>query len=66
MDAKYNDLEVAYDDASLQFLRDNGLDDALARHVAHQLVRDPLVMYQETMNQGAPRFATILWSQCPV
>eukprot|EP00667_Euglena_gracilis_P001614 EG_transcript_1613 len=51
MDAKYNDLEVAYDDASLQFLRDNGLDDALARHVAHQLVRDPLVMYQETMNQ---------------
>lgn len=51
---KYNDVEVQHDEAALRFLLDNGLDAALAAHVAHQLVRDPLVLYRETMDQGLP------------
>lgn len=51
---KYNDVEVQHDEAALRFLLDNGLDAALAAHVAHQLVRDPLVLYRETMDQGVP------------
>jgi glutamate--cysteine ligase catalytic subunit len=43
--ARYNDLDTAFDSASFERLRAAGLDERLARHLAHYFTRDPLVMY---------------------
>ena len=51
LDPAYNDLDVEYDEDTLQYLLQNGVDEILARHVAHQFVRDPLVIYRETLDQ---------------
>jgi glutamate--cysteine ligase catalytic subunit len=45
--SKYNDLPCEIDPVSYRALLDAGLDELLARHVAHLFVRDPLVIYDE-------------------
>lgn len=42
---RYNDLDRAIDQWSLETLRENGIDEPLARHIAHLFVRDPLVIF---------------------
>ena len=44
---KYNDLEAPLDEKAYQTLIHEGVDDLLARHIAHIFMRDPLVIYQD-------------------
>jgi len=41
---RYNDLDAPVDGRSLERLLEGGVDEDLARHVAHLFVRDPLVI----------------------
>lgn len=45
--AKYNDLDVKIDQESYDVLRANGIDEMLARHIAHLFIRDALVSYND-------------------
>lgn len=47
----YNDVECPWDEKIYQRLRDNGLDDALSKHIAHLFIRDPLVVFSERVDQ---------------
>ena len=42
---EYNDLDLVYDPEIYAQLREGGIDDLLARHLAHLFIRDPLVVY---------------------
>lgn len=44
---EYNDIPLQYDEESYQKLIEAGLDDRLAKHVAHLFIRDPLVIFKE-------------------
>ncbi|CEO95021.1 unnamed protein product (mitochondrion) [Plasmodiophora brassicae] len=46
----YNDVDLAMHDEHLQLLLAEGIDERLARHVAHLFVRDPLVVFSETID----------------
>ena len=43
----YNDVPIAVDEQALTTLIAAGIDPAVAQHVAHLWVRDPLVVYEE-------------------
>jgi len=45
MRPEYNDLDLIYDEKSYNILRDNNIDERLAKHIAHLFIRDPLVIY---------------------
>lgn len=44
---KYNDLDVRIDQESYDVLRQNGIDEMLAKHIAHLFIRDALVTYDD-------------------
>ncbi|CAI2167497.1 15006_t:CDS:10 [Funneliformis geosporum] len=44
---EYNDLDLVYDKEICKKLMDDGIDELLARHVAHLFIRDPLVIFKE-------------------
>eukprot|EP00111_Clytia_hemisphaerica_P019576 TCONS_00057767-protein len=46
---KYNDIDVIYRDEHLQILLDEGIDQQLARHIAHLFTRDPLAVYKHML-----------------
>jgi len=46
---RYNDLDAPVDVRSLERLLDGGVDEDLARHVAHLFVRDPLVIMKSRL-----------------
>ncbi|KAJ3053715.1 hypothetical protein HK097_003566 [Rhizophlyctis rosea] len=48
---KYNDLEVPFDKEIYRQLIDGGVDEHLAKHYAHLFIRDPLVIFQELLEQ---------------
>ncbi|KAG4103081.1 GCS-domain-containing protein [Neocallimastix lanati (nom. inval.)] len=48
---KYNDLDLVYDKDIYQKLVNHGIDELLARHIAHLFIRDPLVIYNELLIQ---------------
>lgn len=48
--SKYDDIDLVYDKEIYQKLRDSGVDDKLAKHVAHLFIRDPLVIFKELLN----------------
>ncbi|GJQ14556.1 hypothetical protein GpartN1_g6347.t1 [Galdieria partita] len=47
---RYNDVEALLDEESYHTLLENGVDDRLAKHIAHLFIRDPLVIYEETVH----------------
>ncbi|KAI6033155.1 glutamate-cysteine ligase-domain-containing protein [Pisolithus orientalis] len=52
----YNDTVVPYDEAIRNRLlsygvRAEGIDDLLSKHIAHLFIRDPLVIFSETIHQ---------------
>ena len=49
--SEYNDQEVLYDKEVFQLLKDEGLDDLLAQHVAHLFIRDPISLFAEKLEQ---------------
>ncbi|KAF9010584.1 glutamate-cysteine ligase catalytic subunit [Cyathus striatus] len=48
---EYNDTDVPYDEKIYQRLQDHGIDPLLAKHVSHLFIRDPLVIFSETVDQ---------------
>ena len=46
-DEKYNDIDIQYDQEAFTELCNAGIDEKLARHVAHLFIRDPLVIFSE-------------------
>lgn len=44
-----NDLDAAVDEETLSQLKAGGMDEVLAAHVAHMFVRDPLVIFDDTI-----------------
>ncbi|KAG8761065.1 hypothetical protein FRC14_007846 [Serendipita sp. 396] len=47
----YNDLNSPYDKDIQARLIENGMDELLAKHFAHLFIRDPLVIFSETIDQ---------------
>ncbi|KAJ2783853.1 glutamate--cysteine ligase [Coemansia javaensis] len=49
--SEYNDLELVYDADIYRHLVGSGVDELMARHVAHLFIRDPLVIFEELLEQ---------------
>ncbi|KAH7916569.1 glutamate-cysteine ligase-domain-containing protein [Hygrophoropsis aurantiaca] len=47
----YNDNVVPYDESIYNRLREHGIDELLSKHISHLFIRDPLVVFSETINQ---------------
>ncbi|KAL4073905.1 glutamate-cysteine ligase-domain-containing protein [Scleroderma citrinum] len=47
----YNDTIVPYDEAIYNRLFSHGIDELLSKHIAHLFIRDPLVIFSETIHQ---------------
>ncbi|KAG8722182.1 hypothetical protein FRC08_005931 [Ceratobasidium sp. 394] len=48
---EYNDIPVLIDEQVYNRLRDNNIDDLLAKHISHLFIRDPLVIFSEAITQ---------------
>ncbi|GAA96984.1 uncharacterized protein L969DRAFT_54002 [Mixia osmundae IAM 14324] len=48
---EYNDNDMPINDKVRQQLLSAGLDELLANHIAHLFIRDPIVIFAETLNQ---------------
>lgn len=48
---EYNDTYVPYDNKIFDRLVEHGIDDLLSKHIAHLFIRDPLVVFSETIDQ---------------
>ncbi|KAF9567957.1 glutamate-cysteine ligase catalytic subunit [Agrocybe pediades] len=48
---EYNDNPLPYDEAIYDRLRKHGIDDLLSKHISHLFIRDPLVIFSETIDQ---------------
>eukprot|EP01134_Creolimax_fragrantissima_P005583 CFRG5583T1 len=49
--SKYNDLPLVIKQEVYDNLKERGIDHLLAQHIAHLYIRDPLVVFAETMDQ---------------
>ncbi|CAN8067831.1 unnamed protein product [Agarophyton chilense] len=47
----YNDIPIPIDKNAYDRLREGGVDHLLAQHIAHLFIRDPLVIYEEKLEQ---------------
>jgi hypothetical protein len=57
----YNDIPVAVDEESYKYLRAAGVDPALAQHVAHLFIRDPLVIFDGAVEEVDDETQTEHW-----
>ncbi|KAJ1668109.1 glutamate--cysteine ligase [Coemansia sp. RSA 1813] len=48
---EYNDLKLAYDHDIHKHLVQNDVDDLMAKHISHLFIRDPLVIFEELLDQ---------------
>ncbi|KAF9478808.1 glutamate-cysteine ligase catalytic subunit [Pholiota conissans] len=48
---EYNDNPLPYDHEIYDRLQKHGLDDLLSKHISHLFIRDPLVVFNETIDQ---------------
>ncbi|KAJ6499344.1 glutamate-cysteine ligase catalytic subunit [Mycena sanguinolenta] len=48
---EYNDSPLPIDQNIYSRLRDHGIDDLLSKHISHLFIRDPLVIFSETIDQ---------------
>ncbi|KAJ1836125.1 glutamate--cysteine ligase [Coemansia sp. RSA 2711] len=48
---EYNDLDLVYDRDIYRHLVSNDIDELLAKHIAHLFIRDPLVIFEELLDQ---------------
>ncbi|KAJ2787681.1 glutamate--cysteine ligase [Coemansia interrupta] len=48
---EYNDLPLVYDEEIYQHLVSNDIDDLMAKHISHLFIRDPLVIFEELLDQ---------------
>ncbi|XP_062520742.1 glutamate--cysteine ligase catalytic subunit-like [Corticium candelabrum] len=49
---KYNDIDVVRDEEFFRLLKDGGVDELIAQHVAHLFIRDPVSLFQEKLEQS--------------
>merc|ERR1711998_293016 len=49
--AEYSDIPVPVNEELMARMVDEGVDEVLAKHVAHLFIRDPLVVYHEKLAQ---------------
>lgn len=49
---KYNDLPLVFDQKYYNTMVDNMVDPAVARHIAHLFIRDPITLYKEKLDQS--------------
>lgn len=49
---EYNDTDLVIDKDIKKTLMDDGMDENLAAHFAHLFIRDPLVIFQETLDES--------------
>ncbi|CAG8753040.1 19097_t:CDS:2, partial [Gigaspora rosea] len=49
--SEYNDSNSVYDRNIYQKLIDNGIDEILARYVSYLFIRDPLIVYEDSLYQ---------------
>lgn len=47
----YNDIPLPIDQEKFEYLRKEGVDPALAQHIAHLFIRDPLVVFQGAVEE---------------
>ena len=47
----YNDIPVPIDEESFKILRKAGVDPALSQHIAHLFIRDPLVIFDGSVEE---------------
>lgn len=57
----YNDIPVPIDEESYEQLREAGIDPALAQHVAHLFIRDPLVVFNGAVEEVDDETQTEHW-----
>jgi len=57
----YNDIPVPIDEESYKLLRENDVDPALAQHVAHLFIRDPLVVFDGAVEEVDDETQTEHW-----
>lgn len=48
-----NDLQLLYHGETLEALREGGVDEAMARHISHLFIRDPLVIYNHDTGEAS-------------
>ncbi|EMD37301.1 hypothetical protein CERSUDRAFT_113950 [Gelatoporia subvermispora B] len=48
---EYNDVYAPHDEAIFERLREHGIDKLLSKHISHLFIRDPLVVFSETIDQ---------------
>lgn len=48
---EYNDNDMPFDKQIMDRLVEGGVDELLAKHFAHLFIRDPIVIFSETLNQ---------------
>lgn len=56
---EYNDIDLPIDEKSYATLVENGIDDRLAKHIAHLFTRDPLVIFDESIEQVDDQTASL-------
>ncbi|CAG2224252.1 GCLC [Mytilus edulis] len=49
--SQYNNTDIVYDKDSYEELKNEGLDEALSKHIAYLFIRDPLFLCSETLDQ---------------
>jgi len=54
----YNDIPLPIDEEKYQLLRSEGIDPALAQHIAHLFIRDPLVVFDGAVEEVDDRTQT--------
>ncbi|KAJ2725216.1 glutamate--cysteine ligase [Coemansia sp. Benny D115] len=55
--SEFNDLPLVYDHEIHQHLVNRGIDDLMAKHVSHLFIRDPLVIFEELLDQDDSKSA---------
>ncbi|KAL4221496.1 hypothetical protein ACF0H5_019753 [Mactra antiquata] len=48
----YNDKEVTYDEHIYNKLTSEGVDDLMSKHIAYQLIQDPITLHKECLNEN--------------
>ena len=49
--SKYNDIALTYRKDYYKEMVDAGIDDLIAKHIAHLFIRDPITLYKEKLDQ---------------
>ncbi|VDL85465.1 unnamed protein product [Schistocephalus solidus] len=49
----YNDTDLVFDPEIYKYLRDEGIDELMSRHIAHLFIRDPISLFAEKVQPSS-------------